>query len=114
MSRFTPPTPDEKEERRRLLALPFRMPIEDVFVWKGQGRGVIVTGRAESGTLKPKQTILILGDGVTIQTSVVRFEGFIRDPDSFVAEASDNLAILLHDVEKDQLECGMIVTTKGL
>jgi elongation factor Tu len=111
MSRFTRPTPEQEEERRRLLALPFRMPIEDVFEIKR--RGIVVIGRAEAGTLKQGDAVIIVGNGAIIESSVVAFEGFMREPDLFVAEAGDNLAILLRDVEKDQLEIGMIITKQG-
>src|SRR5687768_2851849 len=110
MSRFTPPTPEEREERRRLLALPFRMPIEDIFIIKG--RGLVVTGRVETGILREEDPILIVGNRETLQAQAMRFEIFGHL--EFI-EAGDNIGILLSkNVSKDQLEVGMIITTEGL
>jgi elongation factor Tu len=109
MSLFTPPTPEEREERRRLLALPFRMPIEDIFIIKGHG--LVVTGRVQTGTLR-EDPILIVGNRETLQAQAMRFEIFGHL--EFI-EAGDNIGILLSkNVSKDQLEIGIIITTEGL
>ena len=85
----------------------FLMPIEDVFPVKG--RGTIVIGRVQSGTLKKGDVIIISGKNrPAITTHVSSFEGFIRDPDSFVAQPGDNCGILLREVEANQLEAGMV------
>ncbi len=91
---------------------PFYMPIVDVFNIKG--RGTVVTGRIMSGELRKGDPIQISGKGKpTILTTVTDFIGFIRDPNSFVAVAGDNCGILLREVQIEQLEPGMIVTTPG-
>ncbi|MEP7286347.1 MAG: EF-Tu/IF-2/RF-3 family GTPase [Chloroflexota bacterium] len=85
------------------------MPIEDVFTIKG--RGTVVTGRVQTGTLKKGDKIAISGKNrATITTHVSAMEGFIRDPDSYVASPGDNCAVLLREIEADQLEIGMIIT----
>jgi translation elongation factor EF-Tu-like GTPase len=87
----------------------FMMVIDDVFTVKG--RGIIVVGRVQSGNLRKGDAIFISGkDRPTIATRVTAFEGFIRDHDSFVAQPGDNCAILLHEVEINQIETGMIIT----
>ncbi len=48
------PTPVRDED------LPFLMPIEDVFSIKG--RGTVVTGRVDRGTLKPNTEVELVGD----------------------------------------------------
>ena len=110
MSRFDPPSPEEQEERRRLLALPFRMMIEDVFEIKG--RGIVVTGRVSTGILREEDPILITGEGFSMNAHAMRFEIFGHLE---YIEAGDNIGILLSkNVSKDQLSSGMIITTEGL
>jgi elongation factor Tu len=88
---------------------PVLLVIEDIFRIKGCG--TCITGRVQSGMLKKGDPIEISGkDKATIQTKVSDFEGFIRDRDSWIAQAGDNCAILLREVEMDQLDRGMIVT----
>ncbi|MBX3084456.1 MAG: elongation factor Tu [Anaerolineae bacterium] len=85
----------------------FRMVIDDVFFIKG--RGVVVTGKVESGTVKMGDKVVISGaNGVTIMTQVIGVEGF-RKP-NFVAQVGDNCGLVLKDVEKGQLTAGMVVT----
>jgi translation elongation factor EF-Tu-like GTPase len=61
--------------------------------------------------LKKGETIRIAGGKKPeIQTNAFIFEGFIRDRDTWVAQAGDNCAILLREVGIEQLERGMIVT----
>lgn len=85
----------------------FRMVIDDVFFIKG--RGTVVTGRVESGTVKIGDTVVISrADGNAITTQVMGVEGF-RKP-NFVAQVGDNCGLVLKDVEKGQLTAGMVVT----
>jgi len=92
--------PDPKE--------PFLLIIEDIFHIKG--RGTCITGRVQSGMLKKGDPIEVSGkDRPLIQTKVSGFEGFIRDRDSYFAQAGDNCAILLGEIEMNQLEPGMIL-----
>ena len=110
MSRFDPPTPEEQEERRRLLALPFHMMIEDMFEIKG--RGLVVTGRVKAGLLREGDRIIIQDENSTLQGHVLRFEIFGHLEHT---EAGDNIGLLLSkNISKDQLAPGMIVTTEGL
>jgi elongation factor Tu len=62
----------------------FRMQIEDVFTIKG--RGTVITGRVESGSVKKGDRVVIVGaDGVSIMTEVVAAEAWRKS--DFVAQA---------------------------
>lgn len=92
----------DRAEDKRLNALPFRMPIEDFFYIKAKGN--VVAGRVQQGVAHKGDRIKISGhDKQAVYTIISAFEGFIRDPDSCVAEAGDNCALLLHDIEINQL-----------
>jgi elongation factor Tu len=108
VSHFTPPTPEEKEERRRLLALPFRMVIEDVFTIKG--RGVIVTGRVQAGLLEVGDPVFITGGPVAVPSRVVALEMFGSPEWAWVG---DNIGVLLRNVEANYITRGMILTKQG-
>jgi elongation factor Tu len=85
---------------------PFLMPVEDVFSIKG--RGTVVTGRVERGTLKKGETIEIVGLRDEVMNSVVTgIEMFHRELDE--AQAGDNAGILLRGIEREQVERGMVL-----
>ncbi|MFN3983761.1 MAG: EF-Tu/IF-2/RF-3 family GTPase, partial [Caldilinea sp.] len=88
---------------------PFMMPIEDVFSIKG--RGTVVTGRVERGTVKVGETVEIVGLRETRQTVVTGLEMFHKTLD--VAEAGDNCGVLLRGVERDDVERGMVLAKPG-
>jgi elongation factor Tu len=91
-------------------AEPFRMVISDVFAV--QIHGTAVNGRVDTGTLRKGDAVQISGMGKpTILTTVKGFWGFIHDADNFVAHAGDNCLFLLNDVQFEQVERGMIVTS---
>ncbi len=105
---FSDPTdPNFQEERRKLLSLPFEMQIEDVF--SIEGHGVCITGRAKAGRLRKGDKIRIVSEEKSIETTVARFKGFIRYPDSYVAQAGDNTFILIKDINVEDVETGMII-----
>jgi translation elongation factor EF-Tu-like GTPase len=86
----------------------FVMPIEDIFVAKG--RGLLLVGRVQSGMVRKGDAISIIGGTKpNISTYIAGFEGFMHDHDNWVAMPNDNTAILVRDVESDQLEVGMII-----
>ncbi len=88
---------------------PFMMPIEDVFSIKG--RGTVVTGRVERGTVKVGDTVEIVGLRETRQTVVTGLEMFHKTLDA--AEAGDNCGVLLRGVERDDVERGMVLAKPG-
>ncbi len=95
------PTPERHEDR------PFLMPIEDVFSIKG--RGTVVTGRVERGTLRPNTEVELVGDIYekprrTVVTSMEMFHKILD-----VVRAGDNAGLLLRGVGKDEVGRGVVV-----
>jgi len=82
-----------------------RMVIDDVFMIKG--RGVVVTGRVESGTVKKGDRVVIEDEDISIMTVVGGVEAF-RKVD-FMAQVGDTVGLLLRDVAKEQIKAGMII-----
>ena len=84
---------------------PFLMPIEDVFSIKG--RGTVVTGRVERGTIKMQDKVQIVGLGDTQETVCTGVEMFQKTLDQGVP--GDNLGVLLRGVEKSAVSRGMVL-----
>ena len=94
------PTPERDFEK------PFMMAIEDVFSIKG--RGTVVTGRVERGTLKKGEEIEIVGLRDEIMKTVVTgIEMFHQELDQ--AQAGDNAGILLRGITREEVERGMVL-----
>jgi elongation factor Tu len=85
------------------------MPIEDVFSIKG--RGTVVTGRIEKGTVKVGDKVQIVGLGDTRETTITGVEMFNKEMDQ--AQAGDNVGCLLRGIEKDDVERGMVLCANG-
>jgi len=88
---------------------PFLMPIEDVF--SISGRGTVVTGRIERGTVKVGEEIEIIGFKPTEKKVVTGVEMFRKLLDS--GQAGDNVGILLRGVEKEDVERGQVLAKPG-
>ena len=88
---------------------PFLMPIEDVF--SISGRGTVVTGRIERGTVKVGEEIEIIGFKPTEKKIVTGVEMFRKLLDS--GQAGDNVGILLRGVEKEDVERGQVLAKPG-
>ncbi|HEX2618950.1 MAG TPA: EF-Tu/IF-2/RF-3 family GTPase, partial [Phototrophicaceae bacterium] len=89
---------------------PFLMPVEDVFTI--QGRGTVVTGRVERGTLTKGMEIEILGlRDETMKTIVTGIEMFHKELDQ--ALAGDNAGILLRGTKREEVERGMVLAKPG-
>jgi len=85
---------------------PFLMPVEDVFSIKG--RGTVVTGRVERGTLNKGDNIEIIGLREEIVTTIVTgIEMFHKELDQ--ARAGDNAGILLRGTLREDVERGMVL-----
>src|SRR3979409_1161289 len=95
--------------RERPKAQPFLMPIEDVF--SISGRGTVVTGRIERGTIKVGEEIEIVGFKPTEKKGVTGVEMFRKLLDSGVA--GDNVGVLLRGVEKSDVERGQVLAKPG-
>ena len=97
------PTPERDTEKD------FLMPIEDVF--SISGRGTVVTGRIERGTLKLGDDVDIVGFRETRTTKVTGIEMFRKEMDE--AQAGDNVGVLLRGIGKDEVERGMVLAKPG-
>ena len=93
------PTPERDN------AKPFLMPIEDVFTITG--RGTVVTGRVERGSVKVGDQVEIIGIKET-QTSVVTGVEMFRKLLDY-AEAGDNIGVLLRGINRDQVQRGQVL-----
>ncbi|KAK9389887.1 P-loop containing nucleoside triphosphate hydrolase protein [Lipomyces mesembrius] len=98
------PTPERDLER------PFLMPIEDIFTISG--RGTVVTGRVERGSLAKGEEIEIVGfNPQPIKTTATGIEMFRKELDK--AMAGDNCGILVRGIRRDQLRRGMVMAKPG-
>ena len=97
------PTPERETDK------PFLMAVEDVFSIKG--RGTVVTGRIERGTVKVNEEIEIVGIKATKKSVVTGIEMFHK----LLAQghAGDSAGILLRGVEKDDVERGQVLAKPG-
>lgn len=97
--------PDPVRDRDK----PFLMPIEDVFTITG--RGTVVTGRAERGTLAINSEVEIVGLRPTQKTIVTGIEMFHKQLDE--AWAGENCGLLLRGTKRDDVERGQVVVKPG-
>ena len=89
---------------------PFLMPIEDVFTITG--RGTVVTGRVERGSLKVNEEVEIVGiKEKAIKTTVTGVEMFRKLLD--YAEAGENVGLLLRGTKREEVERGQVVVKPG-
>ncbi|MEU8813378.1 elongation factor Tu [Actinoplanes sp. NPDC048796] len=93
----------------RDLDVPFLMPIENVLTISG--RGTVVTGKVERGTLRLGEPVEVVGLGPTVTSVAIGMETFGKSLTT--AEAGDNAAILLRGVKRDQVERGQVVAVPG-
>ena len=88
---------------------PFLMPIEDVF--SITGRGTVVTGRVERGTLNKMSEIEIVGITDTRKTIATDLEMFRKLLDEIWA--GDNVGVLLRGIDKEDVERGQVLAKPG-
>jgi elongation factor Tu len=88
---------------------PFLMPIEDVF--SITGRGTVVTGRVERGSLNKMSEIEIVGIKDTRKTTATDLEMFRKLLDE--VRAGDNVGVLLRGIDKDEVERGQVLAAPG-
>ncbi len=93
----------------RVIDRPFLMPIEDVFGIKG--RGTVVTGRVERGTLSTGEDVEVVGFGDVRKTVATGLEMFHKLLGT--TEAGDAVGILLRGVERDDVERGQVLSKPG-
>ncbi|MDQ1012202.1 elongation factor Tu [Streptomyces sp. V4I23] len=96
----------------RYTDAPFLLPVENVLTITG--RGTVVTGAVERGTVRMGDRVQILGataswkEGDTVVTGL---ETFGKPMES--AEAGDNVALLLRGVPRDAVRRGHVVAAPG-
>ena len=89
---------------------PFLMPIEDIF--SITGRGTVVTGRIETGTIHVNDAAEIVGFNdkpkSTVVTGVEMFRKLLDQ-----GEAGDNVGLLLRGIDKKDVKRGEVVAKPG-
>jgi translation elongation factor EF-Tu-like GTPase len=88
----------------------FRMTVADVFFIRG--RGTIVTGQIESGTLNVNDEVYIQRLGTSRRVTVTGIEMFRKTLDQ--ARAGDNVGVLLRDITKQEVEIGDVLLGSDL
>ncbi|MFJ4879304.1 elongation factor Tu [Streptomyces sp. NPDC088745] len=91
----------------RYVDAPFLLPVENVLTITG--RGTVVTGAVERGTVRIGDRVEVLG--ADIETVVTGLETFGKPMDS--AQAGDNVALLLRGVPRDGVRRGHVVAAPG-
>ncbi|MFG2220220.1 elongation factor Tu [Streptomyces sp. NPDC048685] len=93
----------------RYTDAPFLLSVENVLTITG--RGTVVTGAVERGTVRTGDRVSVLGPDQDIDTVVTGLETFGKPMES--AEAGDNVALLLRGVERDRVRRGHVVAAPG-
>jgi len=88
---------------------PFMMPIEDVFAIAG--RGTVITGRIETGTIKLGQEVSIVGPKPIPKIGITGIEMFKKQMEK--AQAGDNVGALLRGIKREDVSRGMIACQPG-
>jgi elongation factor Tu len=97
------PVPPRPVER------PFLMPIENVLTITG--RGTVVTGAIEQGTVTVGEPVEVVGLDETRASVVIGLETFGKTLER--AEAGDNAAVLLRGVRRDEVRRGQVLCAPG-
>ena len=98
------PTPERQTDK------PFMMSVEDVFSIKG--RGTVVTGRVDRGTLTANTEVEIVGlQEKTRKVIVTSMEMFHKILDK--VEAGDNAGLLLRGIAREEIERGQVLAKPG-
>ncbi|MEV6931288.1 elongation factor Tu [Dactylosporangium sp. NPDC051485] len=93
----------------RVTGEPFLMPIESVLTITG--RGTVVTGSVERGTLVLNTPVEVVGLGPTQSSVVTGMEMFGKQLDT--AQAGDNAALLLRGIRRGEVQRGQVVALPG-
>ncbi len=98
------PTPERPVDQ------PFLMPIEDTMTITG--RGTVVTGRVERGTIKVGDEVEIIGLTTERNKTVITgLEMFRKSLDQ--AQAGDNAGALLRGIDRKDIERGQVLAKPG-
>lgn len=88
---------------------PFLLAVEDVMTITG--RGTVVTGRVERGTLKLNDEVEIVGIKDTKKAVVTGMEMFRKSLDE--VRAGDNAGLLLRGIDREGVERGQVLAKPG-
>jgi elongation factor Tu len=88
---------------------PFLMPIEDIF--SIEGRGTVVTGRIERGSVSIGEDVEIVGLKANQKSTVTGIEAFNKQLDKGMA--GDNAGILLRGLKKEDVTRGQVLCKPG-
>ncbi|MER6037008.1 MULTISPECIES: elongation factor Tu [unclassified Streptomyces] len=91
----------------RYLDAPFLLPVENVLTITG--RGTVVTGAVERGTVRLGDRVAVLG--ADVESVVTGLETFGKPMQE--AQAGDNVALLLRGVPRDAVRRGHVVAAPG-
>ncbi|MFC4504740.1 MULTISPECIES: elongation factor Tu [Streptomyces] len=91
----------------RYLDAPFLLSVENVLTITG--RGTVVTGAVERGTVRVGDRVEVLGAG--LESVVTGLETFGKPMEE--AQAGDNVALLLRGVPRDAVRRGHVVAAPG-
>jgi len=97
------PTPTRETDKD------FIMPVEGTY--SIAGRGTVVTGRVESGRVRPGDEIEIVGLRKTQKTTVTGVEMFHKQLES--GDAGDNVGCLLRGLKRDDVQRGQVLCKPG-
>lgn len=93
----------------RYVDAPFLLPVENVLTITG--RGTVVTGAVERGSVRVGDRVQVLGGDGDQETVVTGLETFGKPMDS--AQAGDNVALLLRGMPRDAVRRGHVVAAPG-
>lgn len=82
------------------------MTVEDVFHIRN--RGVVATGRVQSGTLRIGDTIHINGGPAVTVDAIEKFRKRLDE-----ATAGENVGVLMKTIDRDQIKRGDVITSSG-
>ena len=97
------PTPERDDKK------PFLLAVEDVMTITG--RGTVVTGRVERGSLKLNEEVEIVGIKPIKKAVVTGMEMFRKTLDE--VKAGDNAGILLRGVNREEVVRGQVLAKPG-
>jgi elongation factor Tu len=98
------PTPERDTDKD------FLMPVEDVF--SISGRGTVVTGKIDRGTINLGDEVEIVGiKDESTKTTITGIEMFRKEMES--AEAGDNCGLLIRGIKKEDVERGQVLCKPG-
>lgn len=83
----------------------FLMAIEGIFM--ATGRGTVLTGKIETGTLKIGDQLEIIGGRNNLNTACMGLEMFRKSLD--IAEAGDNIGVLVKAVKREEVRRGFVL-----